>query len=114
MSRRDPRLATGIWVAAYLKRLEALAISAYVAARGDENAGAVLVKVATLDGRASLYHRSFDLSSGERAWAVLAEGPEAEIDAALTRQRRYDPDLWAIEVEDRAGRHLLGEAGLEA
>jgi hypothetical protein len=43
---------------------------------------------------------------------VLAEGPEAEVDAALARQRRYDPDLWLIEVEDRAGRSLLDEPGL--
>ena len=43
---------------------------------------------------------------------VLAEGPEAEVDTAITRQRGYDPDLWVVEVEDRAGRHLLDEPGL--
>ena len=47
-----------------------------------------------------------------RTWIVLAEGPEAEIDAAADRQRRSDPDLWVIEVEDRQGRHLLDEPGL--
>jgi hypothetical protein len=45
-------------------------------------------------------------------WVALAEGPEAEVDAALARQRRHDPDLWVIEVEDRVGRHLLDEPGL--
>jgi hypothetical protein len=35
------------------------------------------------------------------------------VDEAVARQRRFDPDLWVIEVEDRAGRHLLGEEGLE-
>jgi hypothetical protein len=45
-------------------------------------------------------------------WAPLAEGAEAEVDAALARQRGFDPDLWVIEVEDRAGRHLLDEPGL--
>ena len=34
------------------------------------------------------------------------------MDAALGRQRRFDPDLWVIEVEDRAGRHLLDQPGL--
>ena len=37
---------------------------------------------------------------------------EAEVDAAVTRQRGFDPDLWVVEVEDREGRHLLDEPGL--
>ena len=108
------RLAAGIWVAAYLRRLEAEGIAAYIAARGDATAGAVIVKLATMDGRAQAFQRSFDLISGDRAWVVLAEGAEPEVDAALARQRRFDPDLWLVEVEDRRGRHLLGEPGLEA
>ena len=108
----EPRLASGVWVGAYLRRLEGLAIPAFVVRRGDETAGAVLVKLATLDGRARLFQRSFDLLTGARAWVVLAEGAEAEVDEAVARQRRFDPDLWVIEVEDRQGRHLLGEEGL--
>ncbi len=50
--------------------------------------------------------------SGERRWLMLAEGGEAEVDAVIGRQRGYDPDLWVIEVEDRAGRHMLDEPGL--
>jgi hypothetical protein len=46
-------------------------------------------------------------------WMVLAEGPEADVDAAMARQRDFDPDLWVIEVEDRAGRHLLDAPGLD-
>ncbi|MFV2038579.1 MAG: DUF1491 family protein, partial [Paracoccaceae bacterium] len=42
----------------------------------------------------------------------LAEGEEAEVDAALARQHGFDPDLWVLEVEDRDGRHLLDEPGL--
>jgi hypothetical protein len=108
------RLAAGVWVSAYLRRLELEGIPAFVAARGDATAGAVLIKLATMDGRASAWHRSFDLMSGERAWVVLAEGPEADVDAAVGRQRGFDPDLWVIEIEDRKGRHLLSESGLEA
>ncbi|EYD78002.1 ATP-dependent Zn protease [Rubellimicrobium mesophilum DSM 19309] len=107
------RLKAGIWVAAYLARLQALAIPAFVVRKGDETAGAVLVKVATLDGSAKAFQRSFDPMTGQRTWMVLAEGEEREVDEAVQRQRRFDPDLWVIEVEDRAGRHLLGEEGLE-
>ncbi|WP_050524119.1 DUF1491 family protein [Pseudorhodobacter wandonensis] len=106
------RLSADFWVRAYLKRLEMAGIPAFVTAHGDATAGAVLVKQTPLDGSACAYQRSFDLMSGNRAWVVLAQGPEAEVDAAITRQRQFDPDLWVIEVEDRAGRHLLDEEGL--
>jgi hypothetical protein len=59
-----------------------------------------------------LFQRSFDLMTGARAWVVLAEGDEAEVDASIAKQRSFDRDLWVIEVEDRAGRHLLDEEGL--
>lgn len=83
-----------------------------MAAKGDPTAGAVIVKCATLDGKAVAFQRSYDLMSGERVWVTLAEGAEPEVDAALARQRANDPDLWVIELEDRAGRTLLDEPGL--
>jgi hypothetical protein len=107
-----PRLTAGLWVAAYLARLRLAGIPGYVMARGDDTAGAVLVVLATLDGRAAVRQRSFDLATGARTWVVLAEGTEAEVEAAVARQRRFDPDLWVIEVEDRQGRTLLDEDGL--
>jgi hypothetical protein len=106
-----PRLTARFWVDAYLARLGQAGIPAFVTARGDPTAGAVIVKLNTLDGRATAFQRSWD-REGTRIWAPLAEGAEAEVDAALERQRRFDPDLWIIEVEDRAGRHLLDQPGL--
>lgn len=106
------RLTAEFWVQAYLARLRLRDIPAFVTAHGDDTAGAVLVKLNTLDGRAAAYQRSFDLMSGARQWLVLAEGAESAVDAAIARQRGFDPDLWVIEVEDRAGRHLLDEDGL--
>jgi hypothetical protein len=105
------RLTSDFWVRAYLARLRLADIPAFLTARGDATAGAVIVKLNTLDGEARAFARSTD-AAGERVWTVLAEGPEAEVDAALARQRGYDPDLWVIEVEDRRGRHLLDEPGL--
>jgi hypothetical protein len=106
-----PRLTAEFWVQAYLARLRLADIPVFVTARGDATAGAVIVKLNTLDGSARAFARSWD-ASGARIWATLAEGAEAEVDAALARQRRHDPDLWVIEVEDRAGRSLLDEPGL--
>jgi hypothetical protein len=106
------RLTADIWVSAYLTRLRLSDIPAFVVQKGDATAGAVLVKLNTLDGQACAYQRSFDLMTGDRAWVVLEQGAEPLVDAALQRQKGFDPDLWIIEVEDRGGRHLLDEPGL--
>ncbi|MEL7090130.1 MAG: DUF1491 family protein [Pseudomonadota bacterium] len=108
-----PRLTARFWVDAYLARLRFADIPAFVVAHGDDTGGAVLVKLNTLDGAAVLYQRSFDLMSDTRVWAELSAGAEADVDAAVARQRGFDPDLWVIEVEDRAGRHLLDQEGLD-
>ena len=107
-----PRLTSDFWVRAYLMRLERAGIPAFVTAKGDATAGAVLVKVSTLDGQAMAHQRSFDLMSDARVWGVLSAGNEHDVDASITRQRKFDPDLWVVEVEDRHGRSLLNEPGL--
>lgn len=99
-------------MAAYLARLEAALIPAYVIRRGDATAGAVLVKCARLDGTATALMRRYDFESDRRLWEVVAEGPEAEIDQRIASEQRADPDLWVIELENRDGRTLLEEEGL--
>jgi hypothetical protein len=105
------RLTAEFWVQAYLTRLRLADIPAFVTARGDATAGAVLIKSNTLDGRAQAFQRSFD-ATGRRVWMTLAEGQDAEVETILRRQRQFDPDIWIIEVEDRYGRTLLDEPGL--
>ena len=105
------RLTSEFWVQAYLRRLSLWNIPAFVTAHGDDTAGAVLVKLNTLDGQAKAFVRQFDLMTGERAWQVLADGAEEDVDASIAKQQVFDSDLWVIEVEDRDGRHLLDEDG---
>jgi len=106
------RLTADVWVSAYLTRLRLSDIPAFVVKKGDATAGAVLVKLNTLDGQAKAFQREFNLMEDRRDWAVLSEGDEREVDASLAKQRSFDPDLWIIEVEDRQGRTLLDEPGL--
>lgn len=106
-----PRLASGIWVSAYLARLDQAGIFAHVMHRGDATAGAVAVKVALMNGRAALLTRRYDIE-GRAVWDAAGEADEPAVDAAIARQRGYDRDLWVIEVEDPRGRHLLDEDGL--
>jgi hypothetical protein len=87
-------------------------MAAYVVAKGDATAGAVVVKIVQGRGKARAMVRGFDLATGARRWRVLAEGEEAEVDALLSRERSRDPDLWLIDVEDGAGDALLDQEGL--
>ncbi len=107
------RLATSIWVSAYLMRLAQEGIHAHVVRKGDATAGAVAIKVALMDGRASFFTRGYG-PDGRIAWQAQIEGAgESEVDAALARQGGYDPDLWVVEVEDPRGRHMLDSPGIE-
>lgn len=108
------RLTAGFWVDAYLQRLNLEGIPAFITQRGDATAGAILVKCARLDGTAVAHQRVLDLMTGQRRWEVLMDGAETDVDAAITRQRGFDPDLWVIEIEDRQGRTLLDTPGLDS
>ncbi len=108
------RLKSGIWVAAYVRRCHIEGAFAAVRRRGAEEAGAVFIKLNRLDGTAELFgpapQSAFEARPSTRAFSrCLASKPDAEIEAFLTREIRFDPDVWIVEVEDRAGRHFLDE-----
>ena len=111
------RLKSAIWVAAYIRRCNVEGAFAAVRRRGAEEAGAIFVKVNRLDGTAELYGpapQSLVEGAGptERLFCrSLPEppAPDATVEARLARELRFDPDVWIIEVEDRAGRHFLDQ-----
>ena len=110
------RLKSGIWVAAYVRRIHSEGLFAAVRRRGADEAGAIFIKINRLDGTGVLYApapqsafedgRPFDHAF---AVSVGAKTParDAEIEEKLTREIRFDPDCWIVEVEDRSGRHFL-------
>jgi hypothetical protein len=110
------RLKTGIWVAAYLRRCNVEGVFAAVRRHGAEEAGAIFVKINRLDGTGTLYgpapQSEFDEAlPADRLFVALVgrdtPAVEADIEVRLTKEIRFDQDLWVIEVEDRAGRNFL-------
>jgi len=108
------RLKSSIWVAAYLRRCQGAGIFGAVRRRGAEEAGAVFVKVATLDGNAMLYTPApqtvyDDRRPIERVFTPTSSEPipEQSVEERLAKEIRFDPDVWIIETEDKAGRHFL-------
>jgi hypothetical protein len=111
------RLKSGIWVSAYLRRCNSAGAFAAVRRRGAEEAGAIFIKLNRLDGTAEIYgpapQTAFeDSHPADRAFSPglpVQPAPEADAEAYLARQIRFDPDVWILEVEDRAGRHFLDQ-----
>jgi hypothetical protein len=104
------RLKAIFWVEALIRRAESGLAAAYVIRRGDEDAGAVLVKVVQSRTECVLYVPVRD-EMGERLWIRFRKGEpdEATVDAYCRERCEDDPDLWLIEIEDRQGRHFLTE-----
>jgi len=93
------RLATGVWVNALLRRADAAGVAGVVARRGDPVAGAVIVVARARDGHLAAWSRS--QTGVEAVWTVALEAAadeEARLDDYLSRQSRYDPDLWVVEL----------------
>jgi len=108
------RLKSAIWVAAYLRRCQTEGIFGAVRRRGAEDAGAVFVKVASLDGNAVLYtpapQTAYDDSRPvDRVFTPSTKAlvPEQVVEERLAKEVNFDPDVWIVEIEDRAGRHFL-------
>jgi len=113
------RVKSELWIKAYLRHCQGEGASAVVARRGDRDAGAIYICINRLDGTLILYGPApAGLEGGEteRHWVrcVAADAiSDNEAAAYLTRQMKFDSDIWIVDVEDKAGRHFLGDAVTE-
>lgn len=109
------RLKAGIWTKAYIRRLAVEGLMAVVARHGDDDAGAIFVRVNRLDGTSLMFGPApagLDEAQSERPMMALFDGrpvSDETADAYLARQRDFDSDLWIVEVESRDGRHFLDD-----
>lgn len=97
-------VTTSFRVSAFLRLCSQSGEGAYILKRGDETAGAVLVKHARPDRTAVVYARRYDID-GDIVWErATGEAPvsEKEADAYIARRVKSDADLWAVEIESRS------------
>jgi len=100
-----PRLKARLWVQATVRQCAAAGLGAVVARHGDDDAGAVIVR---LDRGPRGWEVFTRVAGGDGAPAWLgATGPApvdpAAADAYVERQRQIDSDLWVLDVEIREG-----------
>ena len=97
-------VTTSFRVSAFLRLCTMSGEAAYILKRGDETAGAVLVKHLRPDGKAVVYARRYDID-GEIVWERAtgdAAVSDKEADVYIDRRVKSDTDLWVVEVESKA------------
>lgn len=106
-----PRLKAGIFVRALIRRVHVAGASAFVVRSGMEEAGAIILKIAKLDGQVLVLNQTRD-AKGDLVWAQPLGGwsEEARANSWCAKQVNFDPDLWIVEIEDREGRAFVDEA----
>jgi GMP synthase (glutamine-hydrolysing) len=103
----EPRLKSKLSVTAAIRLAQSRGLNAVVARKGDEDAGAILLKQNLL-GTGFRVLTQIRSAEGKLGWmAGTGEEPveEAAADAYIARQIDRDGDLWVVEIEDREGRN---------
>lgn len=99
------RLTTDFWVSALLRRVFGEGGFGAILNRGALEAGAVFILTRDRFGRSSLYgpapQTSYDMARpGERQFSLLESDDDGTaIEKRLERERRFDPDIWVVEIE---------------
>lgn len=109
------RLKAEIWVKAYIRRCSVEGVIAMVVRHGDDDAGAIFIRINRLNGTSLLYGPApagLDGAESDRRWVAQLPMPgteDAKVDARLAREYDFDSDIWIVEVEDSAGRAFLDD-----
>lgn len=102
------RLKSDIWVAALLRRCAGQGLFGAVVHHGADEAGAVYVYINHLNGTYDLLGPPPGPAYNERGDRQFVKEFKVPVDwqkasAVVARRRKSDPDLWAVEIEDRLG-----------
>lgn len=91
----EPRLAAVVWVNALIRRVNATGDFATVLHKGDGVAGSVVL--VHRRGHETRALQRLLGPSGAYEWRAAATGDG--VDDWVQRQRKYDPDLWVVELD---------------
>lgn len=105
----EARLKTRVMIQSAVRRASMRGVAATVARRGDPDAGLIYVKVNRgNDVGCTVLAPTRDWDTGALGWRIVTGDnpvPEHDADTLIERERKVDPDLWVLEIEDREGWH---------
>ena len=99
------RVTTDFWVSSVIRRVFSSGGFAAIVKRGATEAGAVFFTVRDRLGETKLYgpasQTSYDdAKPADRQFTLLGNvAGDAAIEARLEREKRFDPDIWIVEIE---------------
>ncbi|TPN83107.1 DUF1491 family protein [Mesorhizobium sp. CU2] len=99
------RVTTDLWVSALVRRVFGAGGFAAVVKRGATEAGAVFVLSRGRLGEGALYgpapQTSYDSAKPDDRFFILLDSGDdpTAFDARLERERKFDPDIWVVEIE---------------
>jgi hypothetical protein len=108
VSGSPPRLKSAFWVQALLRRCITEGKFGAVLHRGAEEAGAVYVVINHLDGTYEFLGPppgSSMNADGDRIFIKETDAATewSQVSERIQRKKKYDTDIWVVEIEDRVG-----------
>lgn len=104
------RLASSVLVSALLRRAQDEGGNGAVLSKGDASAGAIAVILAEKGRKACFLERLLQ-PDGRYLWDESRERleNEEEFRAFLERRKKYDPDLWILELDIASAERFAAE-----
>lgn len=98
-------IPTDLLIASQIRRAATEGVPIVVRKRGHASSGSLMLKINRLDGTSHVYTQA--RMDDELIWTPVSRADPMKDDDAERTLGHYidmDPDLWVVEIEDRAGR----------
>ena len=104
------RLASSVLIGGLIRKAEAEGGFAAVLARGDSTAGAILVILTERGANPWILERILQ-PDGRYSWQPAGQAFETpqEVPELIARRKRFDPDLWVLELDIPARERFAAE-----
>lgn len=105
------RLASGVLVSALIRLASDQGGHGMILQRGAPEAGALLIELRENGRFQGLFERVWSVE-GHYQWCQISSqgiNSEEEISGFIDRRRRFDPDLWVVELDTANAQRFVAE-----